>query len=97
MRRIATKFSNRALGAVQGVTGATAAAAAISAGCSTIVTCGLGATVAGTSLDYSRAGFEQLLNGNPTPTYGEQVLTSLGVSQDAAALACGALNFGSKE
>ncbi len=88
------QFSNRAIGAVQGVTGAAAAAAALGSGCSTIVGCGLGATIAGTSLDYSKAGFEQLVKGDLTPTYGEQVLQSLGFSPEAAALAYGALNLG---
>lgn len=68
------QFSNRAIGAVQGVTGVAAAASAIGTGCVTIIACGLGATIAGTSLDYSEAGFTQLVNGDPTPTYGEQVL-----------------------
>lgn len=90
------QFTNRAVGAVQGVSAAAAAAAAIGSGCSTIVACGLGATVAGTSLDYSKAGFEQLVNGNLTPTYGEQVLRSLGLSPDAAALAYGVLNLGGR-
>lgn len=87
------QVSNRAIGAVQGVTGVAAAAAAIGSGCSTIVACSLGATVAGTSLDYSKAGFGQLVNGNLTATYGEQVLRSLGLSPEAAAFAYGALNL----
>ncbi len=89
------QVSNRAVGAVQGVGGAVAAAGAVGAGCATLVACGLGATVATTSLDYSKAGFTQMLSGNVTQTYGEQVLQSLGLSPKAAALAYGAINLGS--
>jgi filamentous hemagglutinin len=92
----ATRYQipNRTVGAVQGVMGSAAAAGALTAGCATVVGCGLGATVAGTSLDYSHAGFQQLVSGNPTPTYSEQVLQSLGLSRTMAALMYGAANLG---
>jgi len=86
------QFSNRAIGAVQGVTGA-AAVAAMGAGCATGVGCGLGALVAGTSLDYANAGFGQLVNGSLTSTQGEKLLQGLGFSSEAASLTYGALNL----
>ncbi|WP_211467560.1 hemagglutinin repeat-containing protein [Collimonas silvisoli] len=85
---------NRATGAVQGVTGAAIAVGSVTGGCATLVACGLGAVVAGTSADYSYAGFKQLVDGNLAPTYGEQVLQSFGMSPGTAALAYGVLNFG---
>ncbi|CAE6856709.1 hypothetical protein R69658_07423 [Paraburkholderia aspalathi] len=88
------QVSNRAIGAVQGVGSAVAAAGAIGAGCATLVACGLGATVATTSLDYSKAGFTQMVTGSVTSTYGEQVLQALGLSPGAAALAYGGLSLG---
>lgn len=74
--------------------GSAAAASVLTAGCATVVGCGLGATVASTSLDYSHAGFQQLVSGNPTPTYGKQVLQSLGLNPTVAALMYGAANLG---
>lgn len=59
-----------------------------------VVGCGAAVVVVGTSLDYSDAGFCQLVSGNPTPTYGEQVLQSLGMSPINAALTYGAVNLG---
>jgi len=88
------QLPNRSLGAVQGVLGSAGAVGAITAGCASVVGCGLGALVAGTSLDYGYAGFETLVSGSITPTYGEQVLQSLGFSPNAAALTYGAVNFG---
>ncbi|WP_244305944.1 hypothetical protein [Paraburkholderia lacunae] len=85
-------LTTRAAGAVQGVTGAAAAAAAIGAGCASVVACAAGVAVAGTSLDYSKAGFTQFVNGNPASTYGEQALQSLGLSPQAAAIAYAALS-----
>ncbi|WMY10065.1 hemagglutinin repeat-containing protein [Paraburkholderia phenoliruptrix] len=87
-------LTTRAAGAVQGVTGAAAAVGIAGAGCSTGVGCALALTVAGTSLDYSFAGFKTAVGGDPTSTYGEQVLQGLGMSPTGAALAYGALNFG---
>ncbi|CAB3783736.1 hypothetical protein [Pararobbsia alpina] len=80
---------------MDGVTGAAGAAAALGAGCSTIVVCGFAATVATTSLDYSKAGFQQLIHGEQMPTYGEQMLRGLGMSPNGAAMAYGAANLGS--
>jgi filamentous hemagglutinin len=45
-------------------------------------------------LDYSQAGFNALVNGSASPTYGEQVLQSLGLSPTEAALTYGALSMG---
>jgi filamentous hemagglutinin len=87
------QVSNRTVGAVHGVTGAAGAAAALGAGCSTFAICGFAATVATTSLDYSKAGFRQMILGEPAPTYGEQMLRSLGMSPDEAALTYGAANL----
>ncbi|SDI70645.1 filamentous hemagglutinin [Paraburkholderia steynii] len=88
------QVSNRAVGAVQGVGSAVAAAGAIGAGCATVVACSLGATVAVTSLDWSKAGFTQMVTGDVTPTYGQQALQSLGLSPQAAALAYTGLSLG---
>lgn len=88
------QVTDRAIGAVQGVMGTVAAAGVMTAGCATGVTCGLGMVVAGTSVDYSQAGFQQMLSGDPTPTYGEKVLQSLGMPPEAAALTYGAVNLG---
>ncbi|MDN3366273.1 hemagglutinin repeat-containing protein [Ralstonia pseudosolanacearum] len=88
------QVSNRTVGLVQGVTGVAAAAATVGGGCITLVGCGAAVVVAGTSLDYSDAGFRQMISGNPTPTYGEQVLQSLGMSPTGAALTYGAVNLG---
>ncbi|PMS26460.1 hypothetical protein C0Z16_27115 [Paraburkholderia rhynchosiae] len=88
------QIGNRAAAAVQGVTGAAAAAAAIGAGCASVVACTAGAAVAGTSLDYSNAGFTELVNGNPASNYREQALRSLGLVPQAAAIAYAALSMG---
>ncbi|VVE50282.1 tRNA nuclease CdiA-2 [Pandoraea eparura] len=88
------QISNRAVGAVQGMMGAATAAAAIGAGCSSVVACGAGALVAGTSVDYSKAGFTQLVNGNVASTYGELALQSLGLSPKTAAYTYAALSMG---
>lgn len=88
------QISNRAVGAVQGVLGAATAAAAIGAGCASILACGAGALVAGTSLDYSKAGFAQFVNGDSALTYGERVLQGLGLDSHSATLAYGALSLG---
>jgi hypothetical protein len=47
-----------------------------------------------TTLDYSQAGFTQMLNGSPSLPYGEQALQSLGLSPQAAAIAYAALSMG---
>uniref|UniRef100_UPI001B8D31C5 hemagglutinin repeat-containing protein n=1 Tax=Collimonas humicola TaxID=2825886 RepID=UPI001B8D31C5 len=88
------QVSNRATGAVQGVTGAALAVTAVTGGCATIAACGLGLLVGGTSLDFSYSGFKQLVGGDLTPTYGQQVLQSFGISPGTAALAYSVLNFG---
>lgn len=46
------------------------------------------------SFDYAKAGFTQLVNGNPTPTYGELALQSLGMSPSGAALTYAGLGLG---
>ncbi|MFP3616379.1 hypothetical protein SB778_40785, partial [Paraburkholderia sp. SIMBA_050] len=46
------------------------------------------------SFDYAKAGFTQLVNGNPTLTYGELALQSLGMSRGGAALAYAGLGLG---
>ncbi|MET2465051.1 hemagglutinin repeat-containing protein, partial [Ralstonia sp. SM1864_UCD524_TZ4] len=88
------QVSNRAVGAVQGVTGAVVGAGALGTTCATVVGCALGAAVAVGSFDYSKAGFTQLVNGDLAPTYGEQGLQALGLSPAAAGLTYGALNLG---
>ncbi|BEU27543.1 hemagglutinin repeat-containing protein (plasmid) [Paraburkholderia sp. 22B1P] len=88
------QISNRAVGAVQGVSGAAGAAVALGAGCASVVACVAGATVAGTSLDWSKAGFTQFVNGNPSLTYGEQALQGLGLSPQAASIAYAGLSMG---
>ena len=89
------QMSNRTVGAVQGVTGVAVAVSVATAGCETVLACGLGLTAAGTSLDYSKAGFTQMLSGNQTSTYGQQVLENLGMSPYAAGLTYGAISVGS--
>ncbi|GLU33895.1 hemagglutinin repeat-containing protein [Trinickia caryophylli] len=84
----------RTVGAVQGVTGVASAVAALGAGCSTIIACGLATTAATGALDYSKAGFTQMVSGSPTSTYGEQVLQGLGMSPYAASLTYAGLNLG---
>ncbi|MGR0115191.1 hemagglutinin repeat-containing protein [Ralstonia pseudosolanacearum] len=88
------QVSNRAVGAVQGVTGAVVGAGALGTTCATVVGCALGAAVAVGSFDYAKAGFTQLVNGDLAPTYGEQGLQALGLSPAAAGLTYGALNLG---
>ncbi|VVD93297.1 hemagglutinin repeat-containing protein [Pandoraea soli] len=88
------QISNRAVGAVQGVMGAATAVAAIGAGCSSVVACGAGAMIAGTSLDYSKAGITQLVHGDSVHTYGERALQSLGLDSQSAALTYVALSLG---
>ncbi|WP_080432199.1 contact-dependent inhibition toxin BcpA [Burkholderia ubonensis] len=88
------QISNRLVGAVQGVGNAAVAATAITAGCATVAGCALGGAIAVGALDYSKAGFTQMLSGDLSPTYGEQALQSLGMSSTGAALAYGALNLG---
>jgi hypothetical protein len=88
------QVGNRAVGAVQGVMGSVAAGVVLGAGCASVAACVAGAAVAGTSLDYSKAGFTQLLNGDVALTYGEQALQSLGLSPQAAAIAYAGLGMG---
>src|SRR6185312_9291078 len=88
------RLTTRAGGAVQGVTGAAVAAGVAGAGCSTGVGCALALTAAGTSLDYSLAGFKTAVSGDPTSTYGEQVLQGLGMGPTGAALTYGAIGIG---
>ena len=83
------RLTTRAGGAVQGVGMASLAAVVAGGGCSTGVGCALALTAAGTSLDYSLAGFKTAVSGDPTSTYGEQVLQGLGMSPTGAALADG--------
>ncbi|QVN18573.1 hemagglutinin repeat-containing protein [Burkholderia pyrrocinia] len=88
------QVSNRLVGAVQGVTGVATGTAAALGGCYTLVGCIAGGAVAGISFDYAKAGFTQAVNGNPTPTYGELALQSLGMSPGAAAMTYAALGLG---
>ncbi|ACR30312.1 filamentous hemagglutinin family outer membrane protein [Burkholderia glumae BGR1] len=88
------QMSNRLGGAVQGVESAAVAAGALGAGCASVVACGLGLTVATGALDYSKAGFTQMVSGNQTSTYGEQVLQGLGMSPYAAGLTYAGFNLG---
>ncbi|RXV69184.1 filamentous hemagglutinin N-terminal domain-containing protein [Burkholderia stabilis] len=88
------QVSNRLMGAVQGVTGVATGTAAALGGCYTLVACIAGGAVAGISFDYAKAGFTQAVNGNPTPTYGELALQSLGMSPGAAAMTYAALGLG---
>lgn len=88
------QVSNRAEGAVQGVMGSVAAGVVLGGSCATVVACLAGAAVAGTCLDYSKAGFTQLLNGDVSLTYGEQALQSLGLSPQVAAIAYAGLSIG---
>ncbi|WP_051610638.1 hemagglutinin repeat-containing protein [Pandoraea sp. E26] len=88
------QISNRAVGAVQGVTNAAMAAASLGASCSSLVACGAGAVIAVAALDYSKAGFNQLIDGNVASTYGEQALQSLGLGPRTAALTYAALTLG---
>ena len=88
------QVSNRLVGAVQGVTGVATGTAAALGGCYTLVACIAGGAVAGISYDYAKAGFTQAAYGNPTPTYGELALQSLGMSPGAAALTYAALGLG---
>ncbi|MCQ0033774.1 hypothetical protein [Burkholderia glumae] len=88
------QMSNRLGGAVQGVESAAVAAGALGAGCASLVACGLGLTVATGALDYSKAGFTQMVSGNQTSTYGEQVLQGLGMSPYAAGLTYAGFNLG---
>lgn len=87
-------LTTRAAGAVQGVGSAAVAAGAITGGCVTVAGCVLGVAVATGAVDYSKAGFTQLLSGDVAPTYGEQVLQGLGMSPYGAGLAYGAINLG---
>lgn len=75
------QISDRTTGSVQGVLGSAGATSAITTGCVTIIGCGLGATIAVISLDYSYAGSQQMVSGDVTPRYGEQVLQSLDLSR----------------
>ncbi|HDR9104764.1 TPA: hemagglutinin repeat-containing protein [Burkholderia vietnamiensis] len=88
------QVSNRLVGAVQGVGSTAAGIGAATGGCYTLVACIAGAAVAGVSFDYAKAGFTQLVNGNPTLTYGELALQSLGMSRGGAALAYAGLGLG---
>ncbi|KGW79418.1 hypothetical protein Y046_5149 [Burkholderia pseudomallei MSHR2990] len=88
------QVSNRLVGAVQGVGSTAAGIGAATGGCYTLVACIAGAAVAGVSFDYAKAGFTQLVNGNPTPTYGELALQSLGMSPSGAALTYAGLGLG---
>ncbi|VWB41009.1 hemagglutinin repeat-containing protein [Burkholderia lata] len=88
------QISNRLVGAVQGVGSTAAGIGAATGGCYTLVACIAGAAVAGVSFDYAKAGFTQLVNGNPTPTYGELALQSLGMSPGGAALTYAGLGLG---
>src|SRR5262249_53102375 len=78
----------RAGGALQAVGGAGLIAAG-TAGCTTGVGCTLGAAGAVVGVDNLKAGATTAVTGQSTSTYGEQVLQSLGLSPQAAALTYG--------
>ena len=87
------QVSNRAAGAVQGVAMAAAAVGSLGGGCSTVILCAAGAVVAGTSLDYSYSGFQQMVNGNVSPTFGQQALQTFGLGPTTSSVMYGALNL----
>ena len=84
------KLGTRLTGAVQ--TGAGLAGVAGSGAlCTTGIGCVAGAVTGTVSADYAQAGAKQALTGNTSTPYGEQVLQSLGLSPQAAAITYGVL------
>ena len=79
------KLGTRLAGAVQAGAGI-AGVAGSSALCTTGVGCAAGAITGTVSADYGVAGIRQAATGNAAIPYGEQVLQSLGLSPQAAAL-----------
>jgi filamentous hemagglutinin len=81
-------MGTRAGGALQAVGGA-ALVASGSGECATLVGCSLGAVSIVAGVDNLKAGTTTAVTGNPTATYGEQVLQSLGMSKEGAAISYG--------
>ncbi|HEU4459697.1 MAG TPA: hemagglutinin repeat-containing protein [Methylibium sp.] len=79
------RVGTRAAGAVQAVGGA-ALIAAGSAGCTGGVGCTVGAVGVAMGVDHLSAGARTAVSGRATLTQGEQVLQSLGLSPQAAAV-----------
>lgn len=79
------KVGTRAGGTLQAVGGG-AMIAGGAAGCTTGVGCVLGAATIVVGADNLKAGATTAMTGNPTQTAGEQVLTSLGMSPQAASI-----------
>ena len=84
------KLGTRLAGAVQAGAGL-AGVAGSGALCTTGVGCVAGAVTGTVSADYAQAGAKQAVTGNAAVPYGEQVLQSLGLSPQAAAITYGVL------
>ncbi|MFN5350363.1 MAG: hypothetical protein ACK5A0_12635, partial [Polaromonas sp.] len=86
------KLGTRLAGAVQAGAGL-AGVAGSGALCTTGVGCVAGAITGTVSADYTQAGAKQAVTGNAAVPYGEQVLQSLGLSPQAAAITYGVLGI----
>ena len=84
------KVGTRLAGAAQAGAGALGVAGS-GVLCTSGVGCVAGAVTDTVSADYAQAGAKQAISGNATQPYGEQVLQSLGLSPQAAAITYGAL------
>ena len=86
-------IGTRLAGAAQGGVGI---AGVIGSGalCTTGWGCAAGAFTGTISADYAQAGIRQSITGNATAPYGEQVLQSLGLNPQAAAITYGVLGIG---
>ncbi len=84
------RVGTRLVGTAQGVAGI-AGVAGSTALCTTGLGCVAGAVTGTVSADYAQAGIKQAVTGNATVPYGEQVLQSLGLSPQAAAITYGVL------
>jgi filamentous hemagglutinin len=82
----ANQVGTRLVGAAQTV-GGTAGVVGSGALCSSGFGCAAGAITGTISLDYALAGLQQTASGQKTTPYGEQVLQSLGLSPQTAAVA----------
>ncbi|WP_433691940.1 hemagglutinin repeat-containing protein [Herbaspirillum seropedicae] len=88
------QVSNRSVGAVQGLTSTLGGGLIVGSSCATVAACALGVSAGGIAFDYGYAGFKQLVTGDITSTYGEQVLQSFGLSPTMAALLYNSINIG---
>jgi hypothetical protein len=86
------KTGARLLGATQAGLGALGVAGS-AALCTSGIGCVAGAVTGTVSADYAQAGAKQAITGNSTQPYGEQVLQSLGLSPQAAAITYGVLGI----